>query len=125
MWGLRDGDMGDIVQRQPPAWLQLLDRDQETGLLDVIAERCSELPKQLASAHGPEHGERLRARLELPVFQAKDERGDIADVIGVKVRDAEVRDVLPGQLEAGEVADDAGSAVEQHAARADAHEIAG
>ena len=108
--------MRDIVQRNALARLELDDVEYEAGILDVIAEGAGELAEESLDAGRTVNDERLCARLRLTVLQGEEECGDITDVIGVEVRDAEMCELGPGQTEASEVMYDAGSTIEQDAA---------
>ena len=111
--------MRDIVQRNALAWLELDDVERESGILDIIAERAGKLAEKAFRSGWTVNDEGLCARFGLTVLQCEEQCGDITDVIGVEVRDAEMCELGPGQTESSEMMNDAGSAIEQYTAGPD------
>src|SRR5215207_7248813 len=114
-----------IVQPMPLPRLQLHDVQRKARVLDVITKRSCKAAEKSPCPGRPKHSQRLCARFRLPVFRCKNKGGHITNVVRVEVCNAEVRNLRPGQIEAGEVMNDPGTTIEQDPAGTDAHEIRG
>ncbi len=113
------------VQRERLAVAHVENADREAGIEQPVAVPLSQRAQQLHDAGRAEDHERLAARWLRRVLERVHEHRQLAPMVGMEVREDDVRHLMPRQPELRQPVQRARAAVEQHAQIAPRHPVTG
>ncbi len=112
-------------QRDRFSALDLAHADGEALGPQVVADELAHAPEQGVGSRRPDELDGLLAGRQRAVAPGIEQRGHVEDVVGMKVRQHEVRDAEPVHADGGHAMHDSAPAVEQDARVARVEQVAG